>query len=88
MRLAIIHLKHVTVYLNNAKHKVTPNQCSCRITRTNSSFSVPPLDPNSYQGVFGKNKHGYTALEQQMRRTGVNFQYTALLREHLGLLMI
>lgn len=28
MHLAIIRLKHVTVCLNNAKHIVTPNQCS------------------------------------------------------------
>lgn len=81
-----MRLKRVTVCLNNAKHKITPNQCSVYDMRDNSNKQFIFTAGSRFLSG-GKNQHGYTGLEQQIR-TRVHFQYTALLREHLALLMI
>lgn len=81
-----MRLKRVTVCLNNAKHKITPNQCSVYDMRDNSNKQFIFTTGSRFLSG-GKNQHGYTGPEQQIR-TRVHFQYTALLREHLALLMI
>lgn len=63
MHLAIIRVSTsmcVSLCSNNAKPEVAPKQRLVYDLHANSNilFSVTFLGSNSYQGVFGNNKHG------------------------------